>query len=124
MKHVLGFNFVRKIPAHMIAKLAFPPPQNPKYLSPKMETYMGMEVFLQKEPKIPGPRKIGTAMFGPRIGDRKHLRTFRESETVAANRVTAINPPIDATDPIRKFSIDPGSHTDSQTKQNSLQKGS
>ena len=33
---------------------------------------------------------------------------------VAANRVAAINPPIDDTDPIRKFSIDPGSHTDLQ----------
>ena len=30
---------------------------------------------------------------------------------VAANRVAAIDPPIDDTDPIRKFSIDPGSHT-------------
>ena len=33
---------------------------------------------------------------------------------VAANRVAAINPPIDDTDPIRKFSIDSGSHTDWQ----------
>ena len=30
---------------------------------------------------------------------------------VSANRVAAINLPIDDTDPIRKFSIDPGSHT-------------
>ena len=37
-----------------------------------------------------------------------------ESETVSANRVAAINPPIDDTDPIRKFSIDFGSHTDLQ----------
>ena len=37
-----------------------------------------------------------------------------ESETVAANRVAAINPPIDDTDPIWKFSIDPGSPTDLQ----------
>ena len=36
------------------------------------------------------------------------------SETVSANRVAAINPPIDDTDPIRNFSIDPGSHTDWQ----------
>ena len=43
------------------------------------------------------------------------------SEMVAANRVAAIDPPIDDTDPIRKFSIDPRSHTDLQ---NSLQKGS
>ena len=41
---------------------------------------------------------------------------FWESETVAANRVAAIDPPIDDTDPIRKFSIDPGSHTDLQTR--------
>ena len=35
---------------------------------------------------------------------------------VSANRVAAINPPIDDydTDPIRKFSIDSGSHTDWQ----------
>ena len=31
---------------------------------------------------------------------------------VSANRVAAINPPIDDTDPIRKFSIDSGSHMD------------
>ena len=37
-----------------------------------------------------------------------------ESETVAANRVAAIIPPIDDTDLIWKFSIDPGSHTDLQ----------
>ena len=29
---------------------------------------------------------------------------------MAANRVAAINPPIDDTDLIRKFSVDPGSH--------------
>ena len=33
---------------------------------------------------------------------------------VSANRVAAINTPIDDTDPIRKFSIDFGSHTDLQ----------
>ena len=47
----------------------------------------------------------------------KFIREFpapRDSETVSANRVAAINPPIDDTDPIRKFSIDPGSHMDLQ----------
>ena len=44
---------------------------------------------------------------------------------MSANRVAAINPPIDDTDPIRKFSIDPGSHTDWQKQAEfSLQKGS
>ena len=43
---------------------------------------------------------------------------------MSANRVAAINPPIDDTDPIRKFSIDPGSHTDWQKQGESLQKGS
>ena len=33
---------------------------------------------------------------------------------MAANRVVAINPPIDDTGPIRKFSADPGSRTDLQ----------
>ena len=33
---------------------------------------------------------------------------------VSANRVAAINPPIDDTGPIRNFSIDPESHTDWQ----------
>ena len=37
-----------------------------------------------------------------------------ELETVSANRVAAINAPINDTDPIRKFGIDPGSHTDLQ----------
>ena len=43
---------------------------------------------------------------------------------MSANRVAAVNPPIDDTDPIRKFSIDPGSHTDWQKQAKSLQKGS
>ena len=42
------------------------------------------------------------------------LHCLWESEMVSANRVAAINPPIDDTDPIRKFSIDSGSHTDWQ----------
>ena len=40
--------------------------------------------------------------------------TVWESEMVTANRVAAVDPPIDDTDPIRKFSIDPGSHIDLQ----------
>ena len=40
--------------------------------------------------------------------------TFWELETVSANRVAAINHPIDDTDPIQKFSVDPGGHTDWQ----------
>ena len=35
---------------------------------------------------------------------------------VAANRVAAIKPPIDDTDSIQKFSIDPGSHTHLQNQ--------
>ena len=43
---------------------------------------------------------------------------------VAANRVAAINPPIDNTEePIRKFSIDPGSHTDLQNPAELTPKG-
>ena len=45
------------------------------------------------------------------------------SETVSANRVAAINPPIDDTDPIRNFSIDPGSHTDWQNPAEFISKG-
>ena len=41
-------------------------------------------------------------------------RQILESEMVAANRVAAINPPIDDADPIQKFSIDPGIHTNLQ----------
>ena len=46
-----------------------------------------------------------------------------ESEMVAANRVAAMNPPIDDTDPIRKFSIDPRSHTDLQNPAEFFPKG-
>ena len=42
---------------------------------------------------------------------------------VSANRVAAINPPIDDTDPIRKFSIDPGCHTDWQNPADFSPKG-
>ena len=38
------------------------------------------------------------------------------------DRVAAINPPIDDTDPIRKYSIDPGSHTDLQKPSRILSK--
>ena len=46
-----------------------------------------------------------------------------ESEMVAANRVAAINPPIDDTDPIRKFSIDSRNHTDLQNPAECSPKG-
>ena len=52
--------------------------------------------------------------FTPRAYFLKSGWSLCESETVAANRVAAINPPIDDTDPIRKFGIDPRSHTDLQ----------
>ena len=39
------------------------------------------------------------------------------------NRVAAIDPPINDTDPIRKFSIDPGSHTDWQKQAEFSPKG-
>ena len=42
---------------------------------------------------------------------------------MSANRVAAINPPIDDTDPIRKFSIDSGSHTDWQKQAEFSPKG-
>ena len=62
-----------------------------------------------------GFRVFLTASSLPRRGSWKPIRRVwgsrRESETVAAKRVVAINPPIDDTDPIRKFSIDPGIHT-------------
>ena len=45
------------------------------------------------------------------------------SEMVSANRVAAFNPPIDDTDPIRKFSIDPRSHTDWQNPAEFSSKG-
>ena len=51
------------------------------------------------------------------------MATLWESEMVAANRVAAINPPIDDTDPIRNFSIDPGSHTDWQNQAEFSPKG-
>ena len=38
------------------------------------------------------------------------LQKITKLETVAATRVAAINPPINDTDLIRKFSIDPGIH--------------
>ena len=48
------------------------------------------------------------------VGHKDFLEVLWESETVSANRVAAINPPINDTDPIRKFSIDPGIHTNLQ----------
>ena len=42
-----------------LSKTATPPPQ--------IKTFMGMGVFLQKEPKMPSAHKIGAAISGPRI---------------------------------------------------------
>ena len=55
-----------------------------------------------------------------------HVTTGRiiwGSEMVSANRVAAIPPPIDDTDPIRNFSIDPGSRTDWQNQAEFSPKG-
>ena len=46
-----------------------------------------------------------------------------ELETVAANKVAAINPPVDDTDPTRKFSIDPRIHMDLQNPAEFSRKG-
>ena len=63
----------------------------------------------------------------PEIGGARRLLIyvchFWESETVEANRVAAMNPPIDDTDPIRKFSSDPGSHTHLQNPAEFSSKG-
>ena len=66
---------------------------------------------------------LGLSLMLGREREQKHTtvrpngttdRGFRNLYTVAANRVAAMNPPIDDTDPIGKFSIDPGSHADLQ----------
>ena len=59
-----------------------------------------------------------------RKGIARYGGVSRTGPLRAANRVAAINPPIDDTDPIRKFSIDPGATRTGKNKQNSLQKGS
>ena len=61
-------------------ELALPPPVQKK--SPKMKNFMGMGVFLQKEPKMPGAHKIGAAISGPRIagGRITGIRFSSESE--------------------------------------------
>ena len=48
-----------------------PPPQNPKYPPPKTRNFMDMGFFRQKERIFPGVHKIGAAISGPRITDRK-----------------------------------------------------
>ena len=59
----------------------------------------------------------------PRQTKPKKGQFIWESETVAANIFAAINPPIDGTDPIREFSIDPGGHTDLQNRAEVFPKG-
>ena len=50
---------------------------------------MGMEVFLQKEPKIPGAHKIGTAISGPKVeGGQSTAIGFFGSEKGARTRLT------------------------------------
>ena len=47
---------------------------------------MGVEAFLQKEPKIPGAHKVGAAISGPRIADRKITDMRLTFSQRAANR--------------------------------------
>ena len=57
------------------------------------------------------------------INLHQSILEFRTSEMVSANRVAGINPPIDATDLRRKFSINPGSHMDWQNPAEFFPKG-
>ena len=69
---------IRKIPAPIKIKSALPPPQKEKTSPPplpKTRNFMGMEVFLQKERKIPGAHKIGAATSGRRIAGNKKIWT-------------------------------------------------
>ena len=64
----------RKIPAPIKIKLAVPPPtllKRPRTTPLKRRSFMGMGVFQQKEPTIPGAQKIGAAISGPRIAGGK-----------------------------------------------------
>ena len=62
----------RKVPVPVKIQLAFPP--LPKKLH-NTRTVMGMGVFQQKEPKMPGAHKIGAAVSGPRHTSQKTLQT-------------------------------------------------
>ena len=55
-----------------------PASKKPQHPPPKRRNLMGMEVFLQKEPKMPGAHKIGAAISGPRItgGDFMDITFF------------------------------------------------
>ena len=67
-----------------------------------------------------------TSVFAYRLArawKRVSLSFFWGSEKVSADRVAAIDPPIDDTDPIRNFSIDPESHTDWQNPAEFFAKG-
>ena len=67
-----GCDLVRKILAPIKKESAPPPPpkKNPKY-PPKKAEFYGHGFFLQKERIFPGVHKIGAAISGPRIADKK-----------------------------------------------------
>ena len=72
---------VRKIPAPV--KMKSPPPQKKTQIPPpKTRNFLDMEVFLQKEGKIPGVHKIGAPISGPRIADKNFTDTRIFSEKV------------------------------------------
>ena len=73
----------------------------PIFQSVKKATFLTLRVATP----LVAPRQAPLEVLSPCIREGKGIW---ESETVAANRVAAINPPIDDTDSIRKFSIDPG----------------
>ena len=69
---MLKQTIIRKILAPIKRKSALPPQKNPKYTPPPQnEEFYGHGFFLQKERIFPGVYKIGAAISGPRIADRK-----------------------------------------------------
>ena len=62
--------FIQKNPRAHKHKIGTSPQKNPKYPPVKRGIFMDMEVFLQKEGKIPGAHKIGAPISSPRIADK------------------------------------------------------
>ena len=65
-----------------------PPKKKRKEAPPLTNTFVGMEVFIQKEPTIPGAYKIGAAISSPRVAGGKKsmdMRLFREKQRGVEN---------------------------------------
>ena len=75
LRYYLERVLLRKIPTPIKIKSALPPPPNPKYPPPKTRNFMDTGFSCRTDAFFPGVHKIGAAISGPGIADKKFTDT-------------------------------------------------